>query len=140
MTFMEKPPIRVTRTDWNRLHLLANALDAEHAPTTELLDELERAEIVSSMGNFISIGSSAVYRTSDREERFVTLVLPSEADITRKRISITTPVGVALLGLSAGQSMQWQTRNGRMETLTVLSVNRHSVPDIAPEDDTPPAA
>lgn len=139
MTFLEKPPIRVTRTDWNRLHMLANALAADNEQGHELKDELDRAQIVAEAGNFIGIGSSAVYRTASREERFITLVLPSEADITRKRISVITPVGIALLGLSAGQSIEWQTRDGRTETLTVLSVNKH--PDPAePDDDGPSAA
>lgn len=136
MTPMQKPAIRVTRTDFNRLQMLANALNADN----ELKDELDRAEIVTDAGDFIGIGSSAVYRTASREERFVTLVLPNEADISRKRISIMTPVGIALLGLSAGQSIEWQTRDGRTETLTVVSVNRQTQAADTPEDDGPSAA
>lgn len=136
MTSMQKPAIRVTRTDFNRLQMLANALNADN----ELKDELDRAEIVADAGDFIGIGSSAVYRTASREERFITLVLPNEADISRKRISVMTPVGIALLGLSVGQSIEWQTRDGRIETLTVVSVNRHAPAADMPEDDGPSAA
>ena len=35
-----------------------------------------------------------------------------------------TPIGTALIGLASGQSMAWQTRAGRLQTLTVLSVDQ----------------
>ncbi|TIP83132.1 MAG: nucleoside diphosphate kinase regulator, partial [Mesorhizobium sp.] len=35
-----------------------------------------------------------------------------------------TPIGTALLGLSAGQSIMWTARDGRRHELSVLAVNR----------------
>ena len=52
----------------------------------------------------------------------VTLVYPGEADIARGRISVLTPIGAALIGLSAGQSIDWETRSGSIKRLTVLDV------------------
>lgn len=134
---MEKPFIRVAQTDWNRLHMIANSLESNNAVANELLNELERAQVVpdAEKMDFIGLGSTATYRTTAHDQRTVTLVLPADADIARGRISIMTPVGVALLGLSAGQSIEWQTRDGRTETLTVLSVNKPP-----PEDNGPKAA
>jgi regulator of nucleoside diphosphate kinase len=49
-------------------------------------------------------------------------VLPPEADISAGRISVLTPIGAALIGLSPGQSIDWETRDGRVGRLTVESV------------------
>jgi regulator of nucleoside diphosphate kinase len=54
--------------------------------------------------------------------RTITLVYPKDADMNAGRISVLTPVGAALIGLSAGQSIEWQTPTGGRRSLTVLSV------------------
>lgn len=50
------------------------------------------------------------------------LVYPQDANPEERRISILTPVGTTLIGLSEGQTMSWRTRDGRDKTLTVLKV------------------
>ena len=57
----------------------------------------------------------------NRVER-VTLVFPEDADIAEKRISIMTPIGAALIGLTEGQSITWPSRTGEIHRLQVLSV------------------
>ena len=64
-------------------------------------------------------GQTAVPRMDERD---VTLTYPADADIAERRISILTPVGTALIGLRAGQSISFRTRDGRPQMLTVLSV------------------
>lgn len=123
-----KPDITVADTDHRRLIMLASvASNTPEDVIDELLYELDRAEIVPHdklPDNIISIGAYASFVTSAGKENHVTLVLPADADISSGKISILTPVGVALLGLSAGQSISWKTRNDQVETLTVLAVNR----------------
>jgi regulator of nucleoside diphosphate kinase len=77
------------------------------------------------------MGSTVLFRSDDGQHRRVTLVFPGEADISRDRISILTPIGIALIGLSEGQSITWVTRDGRERGLTVLSVRQgvESVPN-----------
>jgi regulator of nucleoside diphosphate kinase len=58
----------------------------------------------------------------DGRERSVVLVYPGQADIGVGRISILTPIGTALIGLSEGQSITWTTRDGRRRRLTVQCV------------------
>ena len=43
------------------------------------------------------------------ERRSVTLVYPDETDVERGRISVLAPVGSALLGLSTGQTIDWES-------------------------------
>ena len=51
------------------------------------------------------------------------LVYPIDADIDQDRISVMTPVGVALIGLKAGQSITWRDRADRRHKLTIVSVD-----------------
>ena len=49
---------------------------------------------------------------------------PEDADIARQRVSVMTPIGVALLGLSEGASFYWDTRDNQRRMLTVIKVEQ----------------
>ena len=59
-----------------------------------------------------------------RDARTITLVYPGDADISEGKVSVLTPIGTALLGLSEGQSMHWTARDGREHELTVTAVGQ----------------
>jgi len=125
-----KPKIVVSDIDEKRLTGLSTAV-ANRMPeiADELLAELERAKIVNSHAmpvDVVRMGSMLGYRSEDGQERQVTLVYPGEADIALGKISILTPIGTALIGLSEGQSIEWTARDDRRHRLTVISV-RNSV-------------
>lgn len=91
----------------------------------DLLYELERARVVSDEalpGAVVRMGSRVTYRPDNGDARTVTLVYPVDADISAGRISVLTPIGTALIGLSKGQSITWTARNGQRHVLTVLDV------------------
>ncbi|RVI99094.1 hypothetical protein CN193_21705 [Sinorhizobium meliloti] len=72
-------------------------------PRLSLLPELERARVVSDaavLENVARMGSMVEYETDTADGRTVTLVFPKDG-------SVLTPIGTALLGLSAGQTMGW---------------------------------
>lgn len=121
-----KPRILVSRTDRDRLTRLAGAI-ADRSPdiAEELLGELDRADVVEASDlppGVVCMGSTVEYRSNDGQQRRVTLVYPGEADISFGKISILTPIGTALIGLSAGQSIDWTARDERRHQLTVISV------------------
>jgi regulator of nucleoside diphosphate kinase len=122
----QKPNIIVSDTDQNRLTTLAtDALERFPQAAQELLSEMERAAVVTAEAvpsNVVQMGSGVVFRSDNGETRRVTLVFPGQADIAAGRISILTPIGAALIGLSEGQSIAWKTRDGRVRQLTVLAV------------------
>ena len=70
------------------------------------------------------MGSIVEFRNGAGEHRRIELVFPGEADITKGRISILTPIGAALIGLSVGQSIGLTARDGRPQELTVLKVEQ----------------
>ncbi|HLS87061.1 MAG TPA: nucleoside diphosphate kinase regulator [Burkholderiales bacterium] len=91
-----------------------------------LRGELERAIVVSDEAmpsDVVTMYSRVVYvdeRTG--AEREVVLVYPSQADAAAGRVSVLAPVGTALLGLSAGQSIEWPFPDGSVRRLHVKAV------------------
>lgn len=91
-----------------------------------LVNKLNAAKLVSPARlptDVVTIGSLVEYRDdlTGRPMR-VRLVWPEHADISQGRVSVLTPVGVALLGLPAGGWFRWITRGGEKRALTVLEV------------------
>lgn len=121
------PPIVVTRPDYERLSNLADAaMQRLPALGARLAAELDRASIVEAdeVGpDVVTMYARFVFREdANGTERTVSLVYPGEEDIDAGRVSILTPIGTALLGLSAGQSIEWEVRPGTFRTLSVLKL------------------
>lgn len=132
-----KPTIRISRTDHSRLSMLAAAV-AQRNPdiSDELLAELDRARVVadgSISTEIAQMGSTVTFTSDTGDARTVTLVFPGLADIAEGRVSILTPIGTALIGLSAGQSIMWTARDGRRHALTVQAVSQ-AVPESSGAD------
>ncbi|QIG51375.1 nucleoside diphosphate kinase regulator [Nordella sp. HKS 07] len=121
-----KPEISITATDHTRLMTLANAIaERDELLAEDLFGELERAKVVADgtlTEGVIRMGSQVSFKDDKGVERSVALVFPTEADFAQGRLSILTPVGTALIGLSAGQSILWTARDGQKHELTVLEV------------------
>lgn len=125
------PKLIVSRDNYKRINDLA--LFAENSVPEvagELLAEMGRARVVSPSAlpaDAVQMGSTVEYCTDAGEQRRVTLAYPGEADISQGRISILTPIGAALIGLSPNQSIAWKARDGRQLRLTVLKVEPPTV-------------
>jgi regulator of nucleoside diphosphate kinase len=80
----------------------------------ELLDQLERASIVDKLpDDVIGMNSVVTFLFDGAAYRSFKLVYPHEADIAQKRISVLTPVGAMLLGLTEGQTIDWESGERR---------------------------
>ena len=121
------PQIVVGGTDHSRLTNLANvAFDTVPDTAEELLSELERARVVADEAvprDVVRMGSVVEFESGGDRKR-VTLVFPPEADIAAGKVSVLTPVGAALIGLSKGQSIAWTARDGTSHALTIRSVEQ----------------
>ncbi len=130
------PPVVLDARYVERLEGLATAaLHRNPSVANRLLDEIERASVLPSAempGGVVNIGSRVAFREegSGRVQQVV-LVLPAEADIASGRVSVLTPIGAALIGLAAGASMTWETRDGETRRLTVLEVGAADGPPTA---------
>lgn len=124
---MYMPAITLTTTD----HAFLRRHDMEAGerlrPTLEFLArEIARAEIVPPeriRPDVVRLGSIVTFRelTSGRimQRR---LAPPTPGPIWEEDLSILTPFGVALIGLSVAQKISWETSEGRKLTLEVLEV------------------
>ena len=120
------PQIVVSTADYERLNDLANA-SMERLPDVaqELLDELERAQIVDDKAvpkDVVRMGSTVTFKSDDGHVRTLKLVYPADESLDQHRISVMTPVGAALIGLGTGQSISWTARDGKHHRLTVTKV------------------
>jgi regulator of nucleoside diphosphate kinase len=129
MTYVREslPPITLTTGDFERLdRLVAAAADRFPRAADFLGREIARASIVDSthvLKGLVGMGTTLEYRDDTTGQvRTVTLVYPDEADLAEGKISVLSPVGAALIGLSVGQSIEWQTPAGGWRSLTVLQV------------------
>ena len=129
-TLTRKPKIVISTTDHDRLATLAVGAARKFPAVAETLQaELARAKLVEGDAlpdDAIRMGSVVTYRVDDEPARTVTLVYPAEADIDARRISILTPIGAALLGLSPGQTMPWTTNAGDVKRLLIVAVDNEA--------------
>jgi regulator of nucleoside diphosphate kinase len=122
------PPISLRMCDADRLRNIAEAASSKYPQTTDFLArEIERAEILPDarlLPGLVTMDSDVTFRDDiSMQERTVTLVYPEAADVEAGKISILTPIGAALIGLSVGQTIEFQTPGGRWRSLTVLKVD-----------------
>ena len=103
-----------------------------------MASEMNRANVVpdnSDLRGVVHMGSQVRYcdhRTG--AVRDVVLVYPHEAQIALKRLSVPTLVGAALIGLSVGQTIDFQTPAHQTRSLTVLGISscfRNEAPDLS---------
>jgi regulator of nucleoside diphosphate kinase len=122
-----KPALMLSAEDYERLSALADAArNAMPDLAAELADEIGRARVLAKgeqAKDTVRMNSLVKFRDdTTKVVREVTLVYPHEANIDLGKISVMTPIGTALIGVSAGQSITWETRGGETRQLTVLSV------------------
>jgi regulator of nucleoside diphosphate kinase len=122
-----KPEIIISSRDLERLEGLLNSPAARNRSDLDgLRAELERADVREPQdmpANVITMNSTARIREQPSgKERELTLVYPGAAAAGGNAVSIFTPAGSALLGLAAGQSIDWPTVDGHIVRLEVLEV------------------
>ena len=129
MSIMRKelPPITLSGIDVERLERLAEAAADTFPRTADFLArEVARATVAPSgfvLPGVVTMGAEVEYRDDTTGQvRTVTLVYPDDADLDAGRPSVLSPVGAALIGLSVGQSIEWETPSRGMRSLTVLRV------------------
>jgi regulator of nucleoside diphosphate kinase len=121
-----RPNIVIAASEHARLTALAERAMTQDSPVGEYLaEELVRAQVVPDEDcafDVVRMGSRVTYRDANGKTRTVSVVYPTDADIGAQRISVLTPIGAALIGLRAGQTIQWLLPEGGESSLTVLAV------------------
>lgn len=122
------PPLTISSRDLARLEaMLDSPALSRHPAAIALSGELARANVLPP--EQIPEGVVTMHSRVDCEDELngerhsLTLVYPHEADVERGRVSVLAPVGSALLGLSVGQSIDWQAPGGRPLRLRVSAIH-----------------
>lgn len=119
--------ILVTEHDFDSLEQLLDSPEVRKLPGIEALwQELHRAQVVRAdqiPANVVTMNSTVRFEDeSAGTAHQLTLVYPRDVDESGSKVSITAPVGSALIGLSVGQTIEWQVPGGRKIRLKVLQV------------------
>lgn len=129
VTSVTQPALIIDKAHYQRLlEVASRARKTLPRLAAQLLEEIERADLRQSTqmpASVIRVGSEVTFLDNDTgRTHAVELVYPQDADIDRHRVSLLTPVGAALLGLSIGQEIAWEMNDGRLKRLTVLDVTQ----------------
>lgn len=122
-----RPLIHLTASECDALSNLALSAEHKHPRSSAmLLAELDRAElcepgelpaqtvVMNSRIDFVDEATGM--------RRTVQLVYPGDADIAVGRVSVLTPIGAGLIGMTAGYSIRWPDREGHDRLLRIESV------------------
>ncbi|MDX9859726.1 MAG: nucleoside diphosphate kinase regulator [Rhodospirillales bacterium] len=128
------PPIVLAWREHARLSYLAGLVWSRFPEFSDfLMRELDRATLVlpERIGRgTVTMGSRVEFAYTDTGIRqVVTLVFPVDEDVRTGKISVLTPVGAALIGLSEGQTIAFRTLRGQERSLTVIKVDPSAATD-----------
>src|SRR5688500_1797317 len=122
--------IFITEEDHQKLvQLLEGARQRQHrdlAHVEQLDSELDRAHIVPAVEippNVVTMNTQVALRALDTGgEMVLTLVFPHEANVDQQKVSVLAPLGTAVLGYRAGDTIEWEVpgRTRRLQVERVL--------------------
>lgn len=123
----ESPNIIVSSRDLGRLEAILNAGPKTGSPGSDaLLAELARATVLEPEempSTVVTMNSTVRFVIEPTGKEFeLTLSYPKDVGEDGDRISVTAPIGSALLGLSVGQSIGWPLPGGRTATVRIIDV------------------
>ncbi|MCG6116982.1 MAG: nucleoside diphosphate kinase regulator [Aquimonas sp.] len=123
-----RPDLIVSSLDFDRLDAMIAALSqAQASAGAALAAELARARVVEPAElppDRVSMRSTVRFMsTHEHHPSRLTLVYPHELGSEADQISVLAPVGTALLGLRAGDSIDWPLPGGDITRLSILGID-----------------
>ena len=127
MEIKTRPAIIVSERDLERLEAVLVGLPDDAPGVAALRDELDRAEVMASEAmppNVVTMNSRIrfVVEPGNREVE-ATLVYPRDFSGQPDQLSVTTPAGIAVLGLTVGEEIAWLAPNGQTVRARILDIH-----------------
>ncbi len=121
------PPILMSDRDWGRLKRLVERAAVLHHPVSELLEtEVKRAAVYPSKDmpqDIVTMNSRVVFRAHDGADlESHVLVFPERYTPNGCCVSVTTPLGAALIGLRIGSSFPYRRPDGALVRVFVHDI------------------
>lgn len=105
------PNICISSRDLERIENLLDSMPVNDDLKERLLDEMARADIVAPEAiapSVVTMNSRVTFTVLSTGQAMTrTLVYPKDAEAGSDKISLLTPMGSALLGLTIGQEIEW---------------------------------
>jgi regulator of nucleoside diphosphate kinase len=121
-----RPHIWIQQSDFRRLAVLANATPRAEPGAGLLAEELARAIVLRSQDlppAVVRLGDRVLFRRDEEWSlEWGELVLPDEGEHRVGCISVTSPLGVAMIGLRAGARMTYTDAAGCSRCLVIERV------------------
>lgn len=122
-----RPEITISSLDADRLYKLIESLPKNSfVGKSELESELARANIVAPEEippTIVTMNSTVKFVIKSTQDEFeLKLVYPKDTDLAGKTISILSPVGSALLGLSRGDEIEWPRPGGGFFQVKIIDI------------------
>lgn len=126
MEITTRPAIVLSERDLERLEAMLARLPDTHPGAEALREELDRAQILASEqmpGDVVTMNSRIrfVVEPAGREVE-VDLVYPGDLTGVPDQLSVTTPAGIAVLGLAVDQQIEWLAPNGQAVRARIVDV------------------
>jgi regulator of nucleoside diphosphate kinase len=126
-TLHNRPNVILTTLDVERLERLIDTMARKPTPgLAELEAELARAQVVDPHDvppTVVTMNSTVRFEVESSQDSFcLTLVYPKDANASGDRISVLSPVGSALLGLSQGDQIEWPKPGGGLLHVQIKEV------------------
>ena len=106
--------------------LAVAALGKSQQAAKLLLQEVDRASTVARADlptDVVTMQSRVVFvDEATAEQHSVELVYPRDANMELGRLSVLTPIGAALIGMTVGNSIDWPNRQGACRRLKIVDV------------------
>ena len=123
---MDSDQIFLTEKDYIRIKSLFEHFSNLDFDKENLEIELDRARILADNEvpkDLVTMNSTLKYKKlRTKEEKVITLVYPSQLSKIENGVSILSPLGTALIGLSAGQEINWAFPNGKTERIKIIEI------------------
>lgn len=129
---MKTNPVVLCESDFKKLQDFVGAQSSQaKADEMSLAHELGRAIVVkddSIPQHTVRLNSIVEIESVDTSKKTkCTIVMPAEADIAKKKISVIAPLGTALIGFRKGEEVEWAMPAG-LKKFRILSVVNENEP------------
>jgi regulator of nucleoside diphosphate kinase len=92
----------------------------------KLSQELGKAQLVTEEDfpeDIVRIDSEVIIKDVEtKRDMTITIVMPQNADIKQRKVSVLAPIGTALIGFRKGQEVSWEVPAGK-KTFKIMEVN-----------------
>ncbi len=124
---MSRPTIIINELDAERIDRLLEQPAFASLPVADALNaELDRAQMCTPQNmphDVVTMNSKVKFRDlTTGEVRVRTLVYPAQMTDSATQLSVLAPVGAALIGLRAGDTINWALPGGTSTHLGVLEL------------------